>query len=154
MMLTLLAPLVLLQTPAKVAPRPPQTPPRDKRYRWGNSNRATVVVNGKAIILPAIIRDNRIQVPMRAIFEPLGANLMWYPENRKVVAMARGKTISLVVDDNFANTPEPVVLDYPPRMVKGSVYVPLRFVSQSLGAKVRFDNKRKIAYVDLPMEAR
>ena len=146
-MLTLLAPLFILQTP----PKPPRTPAQDRRYGWGRSNRAGVIVNGRRVAGEAIIRDNRIQVPMRTIYQALGASVTWYPENRKVVALTRTKTVSMVVGENMAYDPEPVVLDYPPMLYRGTVYVPLRFVAQTLGAKVGFNRKTKVAHVDLPM---
>ena len=149
-MLTLLAPLVLVQSP----PKPPRTPQRDKRYGWGRGNRAGVVVNGKSVGGSAIIRDNRIQVPIRVIFQALGANVAWYPENMKVVALTRTKTISMIIGENTAYDPDPVMLDYPPMLMRGTVYVPLKFVAQTLGAKVRFNRKTKTAYVDLPMDSR
>lgn len=142
-MLTFIAPLLVLQAP-------PHTPPQDKRYGWGNSNRATVLVNGKPIAEGALIRDNRVQVPMRPIFEALGAYLEWFPENRKVVAHKGDRVVSLVLNENFAYNPRPITLDYPPRMIRGRVYVPLRFVAQTLGATVSFDRKAKIARVDVP----
>lgn len=137
--------LVVLQTP----PKPPHTPARDRRYGWGRSNRAAVVVNGESLAGRAIIRDNRVQVPMRAIFEALGARVRWYPENRKVVGRKGNRIVSLVLGQNFAYNPKPVLLDYPPRLVRGTVYVPLRFVAQTLGAQVRFDRRTKTARIDL-----
>jgi len=126
---------------------PPHTPRRDRRYRWGNANRASVVVNGDTVSRNALIRDNRVQVPMRPIFEALGADVRWYPTNQKVVAHRGSRVVSLILGQNFAYDPKPVLLDYPPRMVRGVVYVPLRFVAQTLGAKVSFDRRRKIARV-------
>ena len=146
-MLTFLTPLLDLQTRFK----PPHTPRHDRRYGWGHANQAYVVVNGKRLAERAIIRDNRVQVPMRPIFEALGATVRWYPETRKVVGHKGNKVVSLILGQNFAYNPRPVTLDYPPRMFHGRVMVPLRFVSETMGARVHFDRRTKTARVDLPM---
>jgi hypothetical protein len=123
-------------------------PQTTQARRWGASEDAAVVVNGTRIADVAWIRDDRVQVPMRPIFERLGAVVQWFPENRKVVATKDRETISLIIGENFAYKLEPVPLDYPPRIVNGRVMVPLRFVSEALGARVRWDRGSRTAFVD------
>ncbi len=38
-------------------------------------------------------------------------------------------------------------LDVPPKIINGKVFVPLRFISESLGAKVSWDDSKKIAEI-------
>ena len=137
-MLTLLASVVALQSPGWA-----------KRAAMGNSNDASVVVNGAPLPDRAVIRNDIVLVPMRPIFEALGADVRWYPENRKVVAHKDGQTISLVLGRAFAETPQRVRLAYPARMVHDRVMVPLRFVSEALGARVHWEPRRRVARVDL-----
>ncbi|MGV3618283.1 MAG: copper amine oxidase N-terminal domain-containing protein [Fimbriimonas sp.] len=107
----------------------------------------SVYADGKQISLlnaPApIIRDDRVQVPMRGIFEALGATVEYLPELRQVVATG-DREVTLVLDENFAYVDgQHRLLDYPPRVVDGHVMVPTRFVSEALGASVRWDAARK-----------
>lgn len=120
------------------------------------SGNATVYVDGKAVMLPnapaPMIRDNRVQVPMRALFEALGVGIQYLPESRQVVALG-DRDVTLVLDENFAYIDgQPRVLDYPPRIVNGQVMVPARFVSEALGASVRWDADRKTVVIrtDVP----
>ena len=104
-------------------------------------------VDGKPIALddtPApMIRDGRVQVPMRGIFEALGANVQYLPELRQVVATG-DREVTLVLDENFAYVDgQHRLLDYPPRVVDGHVMVPTRFVSEALGSSVLWDGDRK-----------
>ena len=122
-----------------------------RRYALGNGNHASVVVNGQRLHDRAVIRDNRVLVPMAPIFEALGADVRWYPETQKVVAHKNGQLISLIVGRNFAHTPKVVLLDYPPRIMHGRIMVPLRFVAETLGAHVGWEQRAKVARVDLPM---
>lgn len=151
-MTTLLLSALLLQgaqikTPPNVQPGDPEY----RRYKWGNANHAGVTVNGKSLPGGAVIRDNRVLVPMRPIFEALGVPVQWFPLNKKVVATQGTKIVSMVIGENFAYNPEPIPLDYPPRIMNGRVMVPLRFVSETLGATVAWDQESKVASVTMPM---
>jgi hypothetical protein len=116
--------------------------------RWEASENASVVVDGQPLRDTAWIRDSRVQVPMRAIFERLGATVQWLPGDRKVVATKGSDTITLVIGENFAYKNGAKLLDYPPRIRNGRVMVPLRFVSESLGARVRWSHNERTAFID------
>lgn len=116
--------------------------------RWEASEDAAIVVDGERLNDTAWIRDNRVQVPMRPIFERLGATVQWIPGDRKVVATKGSDTITLVIGENFAYKNGAKLLDYPPRIVGGRVMVPLRFVSESLGARVRWSRSDRTAFVE------
>ena len=107
-----------------------------------------VFVDGKLVAPPnvpaPIIRDNRVQVPMRGIFEALGAGVQYLPQTRQVVVTRGGPEVTLLLDENFAYVDgQQRYLDYPPEVVDGTVMVPLRFVSQALGAYVNWDPLRR-----------
>lgn len=104
---------------------------------------ATVVVDGAPLQTLALVREGRVQVPFRGIFERLGAVVRWIPENRKVVGTKDGRTITFLVGENFAYVPEHRLLDYPPRIVRGRVMVPIRFVGENLGAIVVWESERR-----------
>lgn len=87
---------------------------------------------------------------MRAVFEALGAVVEYAPANKSIVARTPRKTISLRIGENFAYLPKRTFLDYPPRVVDGKVYVPLRFVSEALGSLIRWEPANRTAYVQTP----
>lgn len=101
-----------------------------------------VAVNGVELQfdVPPIIENGRTLVPMRAIFEALGAEIYWNAETRTVSA-ARGEVaLAVQIGNPWANVnDEPVALDVPARIVDGRTLVPLRFVSEALGATVAWD---------------
>jgi hypothetical protein len=115
-----------------------------------------VLVNGTRLDSDALLlRDvNRTVVPMRSLFESLGAQVEWDASQRAVYAwMPDGVGVRIAMNDRNAET-----LDMPaepgpgnwgrvvrtfridaPAMMRGSrVYVPLRFASESLKADVRY----------------
>lgn len=84
-----------------------------------------------------IMVASRILVPMRGVFERLGATLQWNASTNRVTAQANGKAIELRVGKDVAIIDGKTVrIDQPPVLYHGRTLVPLRFLSESLGAKV------------------
>ncbi|MER1956823.1 MAG: stalk domain-containing protein [Solibacillus sp.] len=85
-----------------------------------------------------ILYENRSLVPLRSVFEALGATVSWDGEYKRITAERHdNKKITLTVDSNKAlvNGTEETI-DVPAKVFNGKTYVPLRFVSQVLGASV------------------
>ena len=84
-----------------------------------------------------VMEGSRVLVPLRGVFEKMGATLEWDPSSRIVKAEHNGKTITLPVGKSMATVGgETVTLDQPAMIVDRRTFVPLRFLSQALGAKV------------------
>lgn len=104
----------------------------------------TVKVNGQAIYFdqPPQIIEGRTLVPVRAIFEALGANVTWQQETGSVVASRSGTTVTLQVGNKQAlKDTDRIYLDVPPQIIGNRVLVPLRFVGESFGAYVSWDGE-------------
>ncbi len=88
-------------------------------------------------------RAGRIFVPLRGIFEQLGASVVY--ANGVINAQGNGRAVSLHIGSTQATVNgQPQTLDVAPFVVGASTYVPLRFVSQALGAGVNYDGANKI----------
>lgn len=87
-----------------------------------------------------VIDDGRTLVPMRTIFEALGAEITWNQVTRTVTAVKGNTKITITVGSKIAyKNGEPFVLDVPAKIISGRTMVPLRFISESLGADVSWD---------------
>ncbi len=109
-----------------------------------------VKVNGKqlAFDVPPVIQDGRTLVPLRTIFEELGATVEWEAGTQTIKAR-RGETeLSLQVGNHEATVNgQRVILEVPPRLQKGRTLVPLRFVSEALGAEVEWNQVLQLAII-------
>ena len=102
----------------------------------------TVVLDGEALefdVPPAII-NGRTMVPMRVIFEALGAEVAWNAETSTVTATTDTLTVQTTIGNstisvNGANS----TMDVAPVLIDGRTLVPVRFVSEALGAEVEWD---------------
>ncbi|WP_274366082.1 stalk domain-containing protein [Paenibacillus thermotolerans] len=80
-------------------------------------------------------RNGSVMVPLRLIFESLGANVEYEPDSKKITGKKGDLTITLHVGSAIATrNEETVALAQPPVFVNNSVYVPVRFISEALGA--------------------
>lgn len=79
----------------------------------------------------------RVMVPLRGVFEHMGANVQWFPETRTVIAQKGNTEIRLPVGSSSAWVGgQQVSLDSPAIMRNGRTMVPLRFMAESLDASV------------------
>lgn len=102
----------------------------------------TITVDGQQLSfdVPPIIENNRVLVPLRAIFEALGATVSWDQATQTVTATKAGTEIKLTIDQATAyKNGYPVELDAPPKIVNNRTLVPIRFVSEALGAQVTWN---------------
>lgn len=108
----------------------------------------TVTVNGAPVTLsPAPTeRGGRVFVPLRGVFERLGASVVY--DSGTINATGNGRTISLRVGSTDASiNGQPQVLDVAPFIIGASTYVPLRFVAQALGATVNYDQANQLVAI-------
>ena len=101
-----------------------------------------VEVNGKKLFFdqPAMMINDRTLVPMRIIFEELGATVTWDDATETVTAVKDRKTIKLKIGSNIMTVNgKAKTLDVVATMKNDRTMVPLRAVSEALGAKVDWD---------------
>jgi hypothetical protein len=108
----------------------------------------SVSLNGNNLNLnpPPIERAGRVFVPLRGIFEQLGATVVY--SNGQINATSGRHTVSLNIGSQQATVDgQQQTLDVAPFIVGASTYVPLRFVSQALGAQVNWDGNNQLVSV-------
>lgn len=88
-----------------------------------------------------VLENDRTLVPFRAIFEALGCTVDWNDETQTAMGTRNGKTIKLPVGSTTAKiNGTGVTLDQPAILKDDRTLVPLRFVSEALGANVNWSD--------------
>jgi trimeric autotransporter adhesin len=94
-----------------------------------------------------IERVGRVFVPLRGVFEALGASVV-YANGVINATGSDGTTIQLTIGShNAVVNNAPVSMDVAPFIIGARTLVPLRFVSQALGAYVEYDNNTQVVTV-------
>ena len=118
-------------------------------------NVVTVRVNGEDITfedpeaLPKIM-NNRTMLAARAFYEKIGAKVDWNGKARTVTVSKDKDKIVLTIGSNKAlvNGKE-VALDSAATIVNDKTYIPVRFVSEAFGYKVKYDPNEGMPIVDI-----
>jgi len=107
-----------------------------------NNDQITILLDGEKLSFDVdpYIKDGRTLVPFRGILEALGAEVIWNPTERSVTAKSANTEVYLKIGsvDTLVNGEE-VVIDVPAEITNDRTFVPLRFVSENLGATVGWD---------------
>jgi len=100
-----------------------------------------VVLNNQNISfdVPPTIENNRTLVPLRVIFEALGADVQWDGSSQTVIAKKDTTEIKLIIGGNAFKNAKLVPIDVPAKIINQRTMVPLRFVSESLGCQVAWE---------------
>jgi len=111
-----------------------------------------IFVNGKFLYtdVPPMIINDRIMVPLRAIFEALGAKVDWNGATETVTAKKDNIEISMQIGSrSFFRNGMSVILDVPAQVVNDRTLVPLRAIVESFDAEVVWDGDTSTAYISL-----
>lgn len=131
------------------------------QYHARTVRTVSLVLDGQALEadIPAFILDNRTLVPVRIVSEYLGASVTWKQETQQVQIENGQTSITLAIGSAEAMVNGHAVQLYdgvPATMAAvGSLtrtMVPLRFVSEQLGAEVTFDNEASAVYISSVQE--
>ena len=107
-----------------------------------------VIVDGELMEfeVPARIYADRTMVPMRAIFEKLGAEVVWIEGDQLIFAVKDGIAITMKIDQGFftienllADETRRVELDVFPFIMDSRTLVPVRAVAESFNCTVEWD---------------
>ena len=110
----------------------------------------SVILDGRVLqfdVQPAII-DNRTMVPMRVIFEELGAEIHWDDATRTITATSGNLTVRTTVGDRIIEVNgQRITMDVAPLIMNNRTLVPVRFVSEAFGADVDWDGEARIVFI-------
>lgn len=110
-------------------------------------------VNGvrKDLDAPPFIENGRTLVPFRFIGEALGAKIDWIAEEKKAVYMLNNVKVEVIIGSTVAYVNgKPITLEVPAKISNGRTFVPLRFVSEALGASVIWEAQTKRIVITYP----
>lgn len=98
--------------------------------------------------VPPTVVSGRTLVPLRAIFEALGADVAWDNATNTATATRAGKTVSISIGSQTAYVDGAArTLDVPAQMIQNRTMVPSRFVSEAFDAKVAWDGATETVYI-------
>lgn len=99
-------------------------------------------------VLAALVRGGTVLIPLRSMFEQMGATVAYDAASKTVDVSKPGADVKVTV-----GKPEVVIngesrpLDVPPMMYQGHVLVPIRVISEGMGAYVQWVPDKQVVVV-------
>lgn len=116
----------------------------------------SVLLDGEYVafdVAPTIV-DGRTMVPLRAIFEALGATVDWQQETQTVVSIKGDTDITLKINGTtLYKNGEAITLDVPAQLVENRTLVPVRAISEAYGCYVDWNNWTKTVLIVSDLDA-
>jgi hypothetical protein len=107
-----------------------------------NAQGVSVVVNNQHVNFTGttpVEKKGAVLVPLRGVFEALGAKVNYNPTSKTIVAQKGERTVTLSIGSTSAYVNGKLQpLSQPAEVVNGSTFVPLRFVAEALSAYVQW----------------
>ncbi len=110
----------------------------------------TVEISDKEVVFDQtpILYNNRTMVPMRKIFEKLGATVSWNNDTQTATAKKGDRTVKITVGQKIMNVNSKVIiLDTSPIVVSERTLVPVRAVAEGLGCNVEWNDRYKLVSI-------
>ncbi|MEC1717788.1 copper amine oxidase N-terminal domain-containing protein [Schinkia azotoformans] len=114
------------------------------------ASEAQVEIDGNLVSFsqPAVVKNGSTLVPLRGIFEALGAKVDWNQATQTVTGTKGDLTVKLTIGQKTAYVNgKAVQLAEPAQILNGSTMVPLRFIGESLGSKVSWNGTTQTAII-------
>ncbi|MBQ7794114.1 MAG: cell wall hydrolase [Clostridia bacterium] len=110
-----------------------------------------IVVDGKALAaeIPPFIENGSTYLSVHSIGDMLGAeSVSWNADDRSVTVLADGAELKLIIGSDTAYIDGEAILTTTPAIIRNDrSYLPVRFVSETLGAGVAWDDSTKTVYI-------
>lgn len=109
-----------------------------------------VYVDGQIVNfdVPPNVIQGRVLVPLRGVFERLGATVDYDAKTQHIVAVRGEQTVELTLGSRQARlNGKPALLDVAAFTIGDRTMVPLRFISESLGASVQWVEASRVILI-------
>lgn len=114
------------------------------------SSEINVLINNKFLQCdqPPVLINGRTLVPMRAIFEALGAEVNWNSDKRTAEGIKEDKKVAITIEDNalYVNGVAKE-LDVPAQLINGKTMVPVRAISEAFDCNVQWNGAKKYVII-------
>ena len=119
-------------------------------YAFGGQGDISVYVKGEEVAfdVPPQIIDGRTMVPVRAIFEAMGAEVTWDGQTQCALAKKGAATVKMTLGSTALWVDGQVkTMDVSPAVVNGRTLAPAKYVAESFGYKVIWDEATKSVWI-------
>ncbi|MFD0713781.1 stalk domain-containing protein [Paenibacillus sp. GCM10027626] len=102
-----------------------------------------MIVNGQALQVPAGMVESETYIGLRFLSEQLGMAAKWDPKTNTVSVSKKNKAMTMKAGSNEFTVNEHRIYGSAPIALKGTTYLPLRFLLEQMGFRIGYDGTKK-----------
>lgn len=124
---------------------------REKLNVLQNGQTPYVIYNDTILAFeqPPVIENDRTLIPIRFLFEQMGATVDWNGDTQTATISQDNTAVSFSINDIEADVNgQTVSMDVPAQLINGKTMVPVRFLSEELGYDVDWDGENRIITIE------
>lgn len=109
-----------------------------------------LILDGKVLksAVPPVLMDKSVMIPVRIVTENLGYKVLYDNKKKQVTVSSSAKQLVMTLDKPTAYLDnEPFQMIVPPTLKSSITLIPLRFLAESLGVQIFWDNTSKSAFM-------
>lgn len=115
----------------------------DNPFMTVNGTKKQIDPNNKNTA-PIIYYNETTLLPLRAVVEEMGGKLEWADDERKITARLGGRTVEMWIDCKTAYLNGVMTeVEVSPKLIGGRTMMPLRFMAETLGCQVDWEDETK-----------
>lgn len=116
---------------------------------FANTNISVYVENEKIDFdVNPVIENGRTLIPLRGVFEKLGANVDWNKNISEVVIKDKNNEIQMLLGKNKVMVNGEIKdIDVPTKMINSRTFAPIRFITENLGHTIKWDESTNSIYI-------
>ena len=118
-----------------------------------NTDNVKVTIDGEYVEFDQqpVITEGRTLVPLRKIFEKLGAVVEYDQQTSTIHASKSGIELSMTIgDSNYIVNNNQYTMDVAPQIINDRTLVPVRVVSESMNCNVNWDENKRTVIITTP----
>ena len=115
-------------------------------------NNVSVEVNGEKVTFedPMLNKNGFLFLPMRNFFEIIDTTVYWNQQTKTASAIKNDHIVDVKLNSKSANVNgKKITVDEPPFLYNDKTYVPIRFLSETLGGKVKWNQQAQKVEITL-----
>lgn len=120
-----------------ITTEPPSAPVSNEVNVFGK----LIEVNGELVQMEEVpvMVDNRLLIPLRGVLQKLGSQVHWDGQKKQIIITNENNHFILQLNNSTAIiNGEKTKMEVPPQLIDSITMVPLRFISEQLGAYVSY----------------
>jgi len=124
----------------------------DGKTHHYKAEEVNIVIDGEKMSetdMPPVILEDRTLVPARAVFETMGAEVVWNAQTKEVYVKKENDVVILKIDDEIGTKNGiAFTMDVPAKIINDRTVIPVRAVSEALGCEVGWDAKTRVVSIE------